>query len=710
MRLPVVGLLVLAACGAALGQDAPSAFGGENAAPRTLPTAPAEEAPTISRDEAVAIAWDKAPLRAKLCQLMLVTLEGEHAPSTSDMGFLKRYTPAGALVDRVASAKVATEYAAKLRGVEQMTGLPFWIGANLYRLTRPRRDAPTDFIALPPLMAVGAAHDVEAARQLGQLLAAYCHGMGLNFHLGPSLSLAPESPDAPSAIHTFGGDPAFAAQAGVALFGAMKDAGILAMPAGFPGGSFNQPKNGPAVLKTPRDELEQKDLAPFIAMAKAQPPMMLVDTTICPTLDASARPACLSAEVMQGLLREGLGYEGIIAAGPLDGPELAGVFDPVEAAILALRGGADLLYWQAGLSSVMRVVDKLAEAAEKGLLPKADVDRAFNRVVGLKKKMRDAAKPAEEKKAEEKKEASAATVVQAPVEPEAVEATTGKESAPAAAAKPEFVLSKGKDVSEAVLDIDRKSITLLRNRGGILPLDKNDGPIGVTGVVYLKDFITQMEEYVKKIGEQPIGTAEELGEIQDFEIERIVKRVRGLRTIVIVLTGELKGQGAQKLVQSLQGKGSAIVAIVLGDPRLAMQLPAADAIVLGYCNPNTYGLTLKAVAETIMGDGVPGIRNNGQSFTVKAGQPRSFNVLEAARIPAGQLPVHLGGDFPLGHSVSYVPGDALKHVQWDFSDGFTTKEPLFEHSFATPGSYQVGLSITTGKKQTATGSYTFVAK
>jgi beta-glucosidase-like glycosyl hydrolase len=696
----------------ALAQDAPSAFGGEEAQPRTPVQPAAPPAPTVTTEEAINQAWENAPLRAKICQLMLVTLEGEHAPSTADFGYLTRYTPAGALVDRVANAKVATAYVTKLRGLEQTTGLPFWVGANLYRLTRPRREALTDFVALPTLMSVGATHDVAAAKQLGQLLAAYCHGMGLNFHLGPSLSLAPDFPGARSAIHTFGSDPVFAGRAGVAMFSAMRDAGIMAVPAGFPGGSFNQKANEPAVLRTPRDALETKDLAPFIAVVKSQPPMMLVDTTIAPTIDSGGKPACLSRDVMQGLLREGLGYQGLIVSGPLDSPELSGVFDPVEAALLALRGGADILYWQAGLGTVMRVVDQLAIAADKGLLDKALIERAFDRVVAVKKRQREEARAKLTKKGGASAtvstpNAEAGVTVQAPVE---VQPQEPQQEAAAASTKAEFVLSKTKDVREAVLDIERKSITVLRNRGNVLPLDKSDGPIGVTGVVFLKDFKTKLEGYVKKIGEQPIGTAEELGEIKDFEIERIVKRVRGLRTIVLVLTGELRGPGPQRLVKALQGKGAAVVVVLLGDPRLAMQLGEADAIVLGYCNPANCALTLEAVAEAIMGDGVPGIRRNGETFTVKAGQPRSFNVLEAARIPAGQLPIHMGGEFRLGYSVSYDPGNSLKNVVWNFSDGFSSKAPVFEHAFAAPGTYQVELNVTTGKRTHAAGAYTFVAK
>lgn len=652
-------------------QEAPSAFGGPAPAPapEAKPGAAVPETPPAPAKPD----WKSVNLPEKIAQLMLVTMEGEQQPTSADFGFLKRYTPAGAIVDRAPDPQSALAYASRLRGVEQLSGLPFWVGANLHRLSRSSADGPTGFPQIPSVLAVGAAHDPAVTERFGRVLTAYMTGMGFNFHLGPSLCLAPRLPDSQPAIQTFGGDAAFAAEAASSIMEAFAGVGMRVVPVGFPGGGFEQQAGQPAVLGTPREQLEVRDLAPFLALVHDKVGMMHVDTTIAPTLDSAGRPSCLSGEIMDGLLRRSLGYQGLIVAGPLDAPEMTASFDPAEAALLALRGGADLLYWQTTPTVVTRVVDKLVTAVKDGLLEEAVVDRAFQRVIDAK--LETAKKPAEEAKEDKARG-----------------------------------LSGRSDLGEDILAIERHSITLLRNRGNLLPLDKGDGPIGVTGVVYLDGLVKKMEEYVKPIAEQRIATAKELGDIQEFEIERLTKRVKGLRTAVVVFTGEQRGPSAARLVTALKAKGCAVVAVVLGYPSLAMHLKDADAIVLGYCSSGNYTTTLDAVGEAIMGEGAVSVRNAGETYRIKSGEARTFNTWEAVRMPAGQLPIHLGGEFPIGHSVSYDPTEAVKSVEWNFGDGTVSKEIAPQHTFTQPGTYTVSLKVADQQKNATEGSYTFIVE
>src|SRR5690606_11449905 len=119
------------------------------------------------------------------------------------------------------------------------------------------------------------------------------------------------------------------------------------------------------------------------------------------------------------------------------------------------------------------------------------------------------------------------------------------------------------------------------------------------------------------------------------------------------LTDQIRAQGAQRLVKEFKALNMSVVVVLLGHPGLARQLPEADAILLGYCGVTGYDYTLDAIGDALMGDAASSVRNSGEVFRVNAGESRSYNVWEAIRLPAGRLPVALGEEFPLGHSVSY---------------------------------------------------------
>jgi len=662
---PLLAALLL--CLSTGAQDAPpSAFRSEPPQGETpAPTPPPEEA-------APPLAEPNAPsLRSRIAQLMLATMEGQKQPNVQDMAFLSRYTPAGAIVDHALHPDLAQAYVAKLKGVEQMTGIPLWVGADLYRLTRAERSVPSAFLQIPSPLAAGASYDEDIQRRLGVVIADHLKAMGFNLHLGPSLSLAPSVPGAAPSIQYFGSDPKAVARCGELMLAEMIAAGVDVAPMGFPGGAFNREPRSPAALVTPESLLMENDLLPYVRAIAAGAPIIHVAPTLVPTIDSSARPACLSAAVMTTLLRGTLGFEGVIMAGPLDAPELTAQYDPADSALLALRSGADLLYFQTQPSLVMRVVDKLAAAVEQGLLDESVIDAAMKRVLAAKLGVDAAKRPV----------------------PDSDDSRQ---------------LERRKDLREEILAIERHSITVLQNRGGLLPLDQADGPIAVTGVFSTEAFKDQLEEYLKPISQQPLKSAQHGGRIPDFEIDRLTRRIRGLRCIIAVLSDSIEPRSGQELIAALRAKGAAVVVVVLGHPGNAVHYRDAEAIVLGYCDAATYGMTLNAVAEVIMGEAPVAVVNTNPEFTVKALEQRTYDLSEIARSPVGLLPVTLDDVYRAGRAVSYNTNEAVKSAVWDFGDGTRAKENAPVHAYAAPGKYPVTLTVTDTQKNESSGAFSIV--
>ena len=658
-----------------------SIFGGP-AAPAPGPES-AESPPPVAEpaaeEEVVEVTPADWPLRRRLSQMMLATMQGSKGPSVDDLALLKAYTPGGVVIRHVYNPANAAVYASRVRGVEAITGIPLLVGTDLYELTQPGRTALTGFAQMPSMLSVAAANDPETTGMLAQLIAEHLTVLGFNLDLGPVLELAPVLSGARGSIYSLGSDAEFAAEAGEAICTALLERNVLPMPMGFPGGGANRAprsrssdKRTPAVLLTPAPAVFETDLLPYQRAIASGAPMIHVGNTLCPTLDPASVPASLSRIVVSDILRGKLGFKGVIAAGPLDSEDIASMCDPADAAIGAILAGADMLYFRGTDNLVMRVVDRLAGAVVDGLLTEERINASVARILAVKTNPE----------------------IFAPNDTSDIQAEK---------------LGKDKDITNATLGVERKAITLVRNNGGILPLSKETSmPIGITGVTGVDELQEYLEKELKRVPAQCINSAHHLGEIQDFEIERIVGHIRGLRTMVCIFTDALRPYGQLELVRQIKAREIRVVAVLLGYPRYLEEIAeaGADAILLAYCDEAAHAETIAAMAEILMGEGPIALRTPPSVSGIKAGETRRFDIRELVRVPTGRLPVTLSSQFPAGLALGYDPTAAVKKAEWDFGDGKREKKPAVEHSFAQPGEYTVTLNVTGEQGDTDQCSFT----
>lgn len=357
----------------------------EDVAPAPKEEAPQPETPKYGEEVpleelTLALMLDALDLRGRISQLMVATSQGLQAPNIDDMGYMRAYPPGGMVVRQILKPSSAAVYVAKLRGVEELNRIPLLVGANLYQLARRDRDAASGFVQLPSLLSMAAAQDKETGASIGRILAEHMKTMGFDMHLGPSLELAPIIDGTTGSIYTFGSNPDFVAKSGTQLIDIFNDYNIAAIPWGFPGGGLNRVADDPAVLLTPMSQLMQEDLLPYRHAIASGIRILHVADTLVPTMDSDGLPACVSPAVLSTLLRERMHYEGLIMAGPMDGPGVSSSRMPSElAAEIALRSGAEMLYWQGSSHQVMRVIEKLVLEVEGGRLDEAIIDRAVTR-------------------------------------------------------------------------------------------------------------------------------------------------------------------------------------------------------------------------------------------------------------------------------------------------------------------------------------------
>ncbi len=241
--------------------------------------------------------------------------------------------------------------------------------------------------SLPPDRAPAAiAREGEAAaRSEGAATGRALRELGIDVDLAPVLDV-PAVDGAFIASRAYGEDPASVASLGVAFGTALQAEGVGATAKHFPGLglAIDNSDLGSSAVEASRDEL-QPGLEPFEAAIDAGFGLVMVGNAIYPSLDP-ARPASQSPSVIEGLLRDRLGYDGVVVTDDLGAGALtAAGLDEGAAAIGAARAGADLLLF--ALSDGTAAHRAVVEALDRGELDRTDLVASCARVSALRERL-----------------------------------------------------------------------------------------------------------------------------------------------------------------------------------------------------------------------------------------------------------------------------------------------------------------------------------
>jgi len=195
---------------------------------------------------------------------------------------------------------------------------------------------------LPTNLGVGASGSEAIAREKGCITALEARAMGVDWVLAPVLDLLSEPKNPIVNTRSFSSDPKETARLGGAFLDGLRAGGALGCLKHFPGhGSTTTDSHlDLPVVKTSRAVLFKRELSPFKKLSRYADAVMLGHLVV-PALDPSKLPFTLSA-AGPALLRR-WGFRGLIATDALDMGAIAKHWGEREAALLALRGGADIL-------------------------------------------------------------------------------------------------------------------------------------------------------------------------------------------------------------------------------------------------------------------------------------------------------------------------------------------------------------------------------
>ncbi|QDU72594.1 beta-N-acetylhexosaminidase [Mucisphaera calidilacus] len=237
------------------------------------------------------------------------------------------------------------------------------------------------FSELPPMRALGSVNDPVLARKAGEVLGSECRAVGFDLDFAPVLDVD-SNPDNPIiATRSIARDAEVVTRLGLELIKGIQDAGVAACGKHFPGhGDTNQDSHLTLpTLKHDMQRLEAVELPPFRAAADADIASIMTAHIIFEAIDTQ-HPATMSQPVIHGLLRQSMGYDGVVVSDDLEMKAIANNYAVPEAAVHAIAAGVDLLLCCHTNELANESIDAIAQAVEDGRIPRERLEQANRRL------------------------------------------------------------------------------------------------------------------------------------------------------------------------------------------------------------------------------------------------------------------------------------------------------------------------------------------
>ncbi|HEX2998854.1 MAG TPA: glycoside hydrolase family 3 N-terminal domain-containing protein [Armatimonadota bacterium] len=239
----------------------------------------------------------------------------------------------------------------------------------------------------PGNMALGALGREQEAYQAGRAMAIELAELGFNMNLAPVLDVNNNPANPIIGIRSYGEDPETVSRLGVATIKGMQDAGILATAKHFPGHGDTAADSHLSLPLVPHgwERLDAIELKPFRAAIANGVACIMTAHVVFPAIEPEpGRPATLSWEVLTGLLRNRLGFDGLIMTDCMEMGAIAANFEIGEATVQAVLAGADQVLISHSLAKQKLAYEALMAATESGMLPLARIDEAVSRILRRK--------------------------------------------------------------------------------------------------------------------------------------------------------------------------------------------------------------------------------------------------------------------------------------------------------------------------------------
>lgn len=514
-------------------------------------------------------------LRQKIGQMILCGFEG--TGMTEDLESFIEQNHIGGVIYFARNVKDTQQVAQLSEQLQQVAkrsqNLPLWIsidqeGGMVARLTEGVALMPGQMaIAAGALEATdGSKSAYESSFISGQEL----RTLGVNMNFAPVLDVN-NNPDNPViGVRSFGESPELVAEFGRKSMQGYQDVGVVATAKHFPG---HGDTNVDSHLDLPTVEhsearIRAVELVPFVESIKNGVDAIMSAHIYFPALESAKLPVTLSKSVLTGLLREELGFEGVIMTDCMEMNAISEHYGTAPAAVMAVEAGADLVLISHSRDRQLAAITALERAVQEGRITEARIDASVARLLALK------------------------------------ERRGLFEARPSAAAADEVGTAEHRAVAQR---LSEASITLVKDEQKLLPL-KRVKTLAITVAAAVSSGVDETYAGPASLG---AALAEHGLDVLDrvLPLPEVAASSDGLLAEaqqaeqIVIGTYNARFHPAQvELVRALQALGKPLVVVALRVPYDLLEMPEVSTFVSAY---ESRPLALQSAAKCLLGQLTP---------------------------------------------------------------------------------------------------------
>lgn len=340
---------------------------------------------------------DQMTLEQKIAQMFIITPESLTGVGTAvqagaqTRACIEEY-PVGGIIYMGANLKNPDQTRQMLTNTmqysQEVIGLPMFLAVDEEGGTVARVASNTAFGVedVGNMSAIGASGDVTKAYEAGKTIGSYLNDLGFNLDFAPVADVLTNSENQVVKQRSFGSDTELVSQMTAQEVKGLEEEGVLACIKHFPGhgAAGGDTHEGLVTVSKTLEELKQAELKPFESQIREGISFIMVGHFSVPKITGDQTPCSLSSVIVTDLLRDEMGYEGIIITDGLNMGAVSDSYSSEDAAVLAVKAGTDILLMPADFKSAY---EGLLTAVNEGTISQERIDESVTRILKVKMQM-----------------------------------------------------------------------------------------------------------------------------------------------------------------------------------------------------------------------------------------------------------------------------------------------------------------------------------